>query len=75
MIRTFAIGLGISTFRVLLPVLMAFGATFPEAWETVVWLGFLTNAVVAEVWINVTRRQPQAAPVRGPSRERVLQPS
>jgi uncharacterized membrane protein len=74
MIRTLAIGLGISTFRVLLPVLMAFGITFPEAWDTVVWLGFLINAVVAEVWINVTRRRPQPVPTRGPSRERVLQP-
>lgn len=57
MIRAFAIGLGISTFRVLLPILMGpvFGASFPEAWDTVVWLGFAINLVVAEVWINVTR--------------------
>jgi uncharacterized membrane protein len=73
MIRTIAIGLGISTFRVMLPLLMAFGATFPEAWDTVVWLSFLTNAVVAEVWINVTRRQPQTAPTRAPSLKRELQ--
>ncbi len=59
MIRTFAIGLGISTFRVLMPLLMIppVSATLPEAWDTVVWLGFAINAIVAEVWINVTRRR------------------
>jgi uncharacterized membrane protein len=55
MIRGFAIGLGISTFRVLLPVLMVFGASFTEAWDTVVWLGFAINLVLAEMWINLTR--------------------
>ena len=57
MIRAFAIGLGISTFRVLIPLLMMppLRATFPEAWDTVTWLGFTLNAVIAEAWINVTR--------------------
>ncbi len=55
MIRVFAIGLGISTFRVLIPLLMVCGATFVEAWDSVVWLGFGINAVVAETWINMTR--------------------
>ncbi len=36
------------------------GATFPEAWDTVVWLGFGINLVVAEIWINVTRPGPIA---------------
>lgn len=60
MIRLFAIGLGISTFRVLLPLLMMppLSATFPEAWDTVVWLGFAINMLVAEVWINLTRPKP-----------------
>jgi uncharacterized membrane protein len=59
MIRLFAIGLGISTFRVLLPLLMLppLSATFPEAWDAVVWLGFTINLLVAEVWINLTRPQ------------------
>jgi uncharacterized membrane protein len=62
MIRTFAIGLGISTFRLLIPFLMMppLGATFVEAWDTAVWLGFGINIVAAEVWINVTRL-PQIA--------------
>lgn len=76
MIRTFAIGLGISSFRVLIPLLMMppLGATFPEAWDTVVWLAFPINVIAAEWWINATRRQPQPVPVPKPTmqRERVL---
>jgi hypothetical protein len=62
MMRAFAIGLGISTFRVLIPLLMMppLNATFPEAWDTVTWLGFVLNAAVADVWINVTRRHAPA---------------
>ena len=77
MIRTFAIGLGISTFRVIIPFLMMppLGATFPEARNTVVWLGFAVNIVVAEAWINVTRLHPQPEPKPAPSRQRVLQTS
>jgi hypothetical protein len=65
MIRAFAIGLGISTFRVALPVLMLLGASFTEAWDTVTWLGFAINLVIAEVWINLTRREA-ARPARVP---------
>lgn len=73
MIRTLAIGLGISTFRVLIPLLMMppISATFPEAWNTVVWLAFAVNLVTAETWINLTRRRPQALPPAAPTRERV----
>jgi uncharacterized membrane protein len=75
MIRTLAIGLGISTFRVILPLLMVppLGATFPEAWNTVIWLAFAINIITAEVWINVTRRQPQSLSTAAPARQRVLQ--
>jgi uncharacterized membrane protein len=61
MIRLFAIGLGISTFRVLIPLLMLppIAVSFNEAWDTVVWLGFVINIGVAEWWINLTR--PSAA--------------
>ena len=57
MIRTFAIGLGISMFRVLVPVLMMppLEASFPEAWDASVWLAFGLNTLSAEVWINLTR--------------------
>jgi uncharacterized membrane protein len=71
MIRAFAIGLGISTFRVLLPILMVLGASFTEAWDTVVWLGFAVNLVIAETWINITRAQ--AAQPRAAVPERAVQ--
>ena len=62
MIRCFAIGLGIATFRVLIPLLMLppIEASFSEAWETVAWLGFVINLGAAELWINLTRRRPAA---------------
>ncbi len=67
MIRLFAVGLGISTFRVFLPLFMIppFNATFTESWDTVVWLGFIMNAAVAEVWINLTR--PKLVPRHVPA--------
>lgn len=67
MIRAFALGLAISTFRVLIPLLMMppLNATFPEAWDTVVWLAFTINAVTAEIWINVTRKRPLNVPTAG----------
>jgi hypothetical protein len=76
MIRTLAIGLGISTFRVMIPFLMMppLNATFPEAWDTAVWLAFAVNLIIAELWINATRRQPQPAATPAVQvRERVLQ--
>jgi uncharacterized membrane protein len=75
MIRCFAIGLGISTFRVLIPLLMLppIEASFSEAWETVAWLGFAINIVAAETWINLTRKQPLEVTLRRPVREHVLQ--
>ncbi len=75
MIRCFAIGLGIATFRVLIPLLMMppIGASFSEAWESVAWLGFVINVVAAETWINLTRKQPQPVPQRPPVRNCALQ--
>ena len=70
MIRSYALGLGIATFRVLLPLLMLppLRLPFPEAWDTVVWLGFAVNLFVAEVWISMTRPSGSAAtPIRGAS--------
>lgn len=57
MIRSYAIGLGIATLRVFLPILMItpLGLSFTEAWDTAVWLGFGVNLIIAEVWINLTR--------------------
>ncbi|MBV7334763.1 DUF2306 domain-containing protein [Chloroflexi bacterium TSY] len=56
MIRAFALGLGISSQRVLLGLLLwLFDLTFVEAWDTAVWSGFVIMLLSAEIWINVTR--------------------
>jgi uncharacterized membrane protein len=63
MIRSYAIGLGIATLRIFLPILILppLGLSFPEAWDTAVWLGFAVNLIIAEVWINVTRPSGHSA--------------
>lgn len=56
MIRAFALGLGIATFRVQLILLQSFtDYGFVEIWDTVAWFGFATNLIIAEIWINVSR--------------------
>ena len=56
MIRAFALGLGIATFRVQLIFLQSFtDYGFVEIWDTVAWFGFATNLIVAEIWINLSR--------------------
>ena len=62
MIRTFALAMGVASIRVFIALFtilsdlgleQVFGASF--------WLGFGTNMVVAEIWINMTRRVGQLA--------------
>jgi uncharacterized membrane protein len=66
MIRAFAIGLAVATIR---PIVGVFFATRRlthltphDFFGTAFWLGFTLQAIVAEVWINVTRRSPAARP-------------
>ena len=70
MIRSYALGLAIATFRVLLVVLVSppISVPFVEAWDTVMWLGFVINAAVAEAWIHATRpvKTSSDAPRRSP---------
>jgi hypothetical protein len=57
MIRTFSLAMGVATVRVFLILLrpvMGFG--HEEAFGASFWLGFSVNLVVAEAWINHTRR-------------------
>ncbi len=57
MIRTFAIGLAVGTQRIILAILIAvFGYGFAEGFGPALWLGFGINLMVAETWINVTRK-------------------
>ena len=56
MIRGFAIGLGVSTFRVINDWLFANTTmSFDEVWNATGWMSFSINLLVAEIWIDYTR--------------------
>jgi hypothetical protein len=60
-IRAFALALGASTDRVMLLLLLALThAPIEELFGISLWLGWSSNLLIAETWINVTR-QPAAA--------------
>ncbi len=62
MIRTFALAMSVATQRVLLILLrLLMGFSTEEAFGAAFWLGISVNLVVAEVWINYTRRTGQIA--------------
>lgn len=57
MIRAFALGLGVGTQRVILIVLMmSTGYGFEASFGPALWLGFGLNLLIAETWINTTRK-------------------
>lgn len=56
MIRAFAIGLAVSTVRLIIGLFFGFSGLGPEVFfGTAFWIGFMLHAVVAAVWINYTR--------------------
>ncbi len=56
MIRTFAIGLGVSTIRFLvIPFEVFSDYTFQEFFGSLFWIAFTLHFIAAEVWINWTR--------------------
>ncbi len=60
MIRTFAAAMSVATQRVFLILLESLiGLSVEEAFGAAFWLGIGVNLVVAEVWINYTRRTGQ----------------
>ena len=62
MIRTFALAMSVATMRVFLILLRLFlGLSTEEVFGASFWLGIGVNLVVAEVWINYTRRTGQIA--------------
>lgn len=62
MIRGFAFGLSIATFRVLLDdVLQPMGLEFTTAWNIVTYISFAINMTIAELWIRATRPAPKPA--------------
>ncbi len=57
MIRAFSLAMAVATERVLLALLIAStGLSLEEVFGASFWLAFSTNLLVAEVWINYTRR-------------------
>lgn len=69
MIRAFAIGLGVSTIRLWVPVLMlSTEMTFQEFFGIAFWLAFVMHFVAAETWINITRPQPNRSTISSSGR-------
>jgi hypothetical protein len=58
MLRAFALGLGAATIRLFIGVSEAAGLAFEQVFGVAFWLGFLTNLVIAEAWISITRVHP-----------------
>jgi hypothetical protein len=59
-IRAFAVALAVATIRPIVVLFFIFSHQPPQVFfGTAFWLGFTLHAIVAEVWINVTR--PDAA--------------
>lgn len=62
MIRAFALGLGVGVQRLLIATfLVTTNYGFDQIFGPALWLGFSINLLVAEVWINVTRKQKHLA--------------
>lgn len=56
MIRAFAIGLGVSTIRVAIGVLLiSTDKSFRDVFGMSFWIGFTLNLIIAELWIRGTR--------------------
>ena len=56
LIRTFAIALAVATIRPIIALFFIFSHQPPQVFfGTAFWLGFSLHAIVAEVWINVTK--------------------
>ena len=62
MIRTFALAMSVATQRVILILLRSLmGLSTEESFGAAFWLAIGVNLIVAEVWINYTRRTVQIA--------------
>jgi len=57
MLRAFAIGLAVSTIRPIVGLFFAFSGLAPQQFfGTAFWIGFTLHLIIAECWINYTRR-------------------
>src|SRR5260370_20371385 len=58
MIRSYALTLAAVTLRIYLPASQIAGIPFPDAYQTISWLCWVPNLVVAEWWILRSRLAP-----------------
>lgn len=71
-IRSFALTLAAVMLRIYLPVSGLLGISFEAAYRVVVWLCWMPNLVVAEIWlVRIASTRP---PLSSQSRERVAWP-
>lgn len=66
MLRSFALTFAAVTLRLWLPLLQTGGASFTEAYQTVAWLCWVPNLIVAELWIAATRAASRRGTGLGP---------
>lgn len=57
MIRSYALTFGAVTLRLWLPLLMAMGLEYPEAYVTVAWLSWVPNLAAAELYLRINIRR------------------
>lgn len=60
MVRSYAVALAFVCLRVWLPLLAGLGVPFDEAYQTVSWLCWVPNLVIAELYIGARRGQRRA---------------
>jgi hypothetical protein len=60
LLRAYAVGLAIATVRPIMALSFAFFGLRPQTFlGTAFWIGFSLHAIIAEVWINLNRREAQ----------------
>lgn len=61
-VRSFALGFAAVTLRLWLPLLLASGLTFTQAYALVAWLSWVPNLAIAERFVRARRAVPAALP-------------
>ena len=61
MVRSYSLALAGVTLRFWIPVLLALGVPFDEVYQTVAWLAWVPNLLVAELYLGWRRQQRAVA--------------
>lgn len=59
MIRNYALTFAAVTLRIWIPTFTALGFSFLETYTTVAWLAWVPNLILAELYLNLRKRQPR----------------